>query len=232
MSTLSASSSNLSGQKWIQEFFELNSWLVLLMLCLLYGISTYIVQNFIITEEVYYNTLGEQLTMERIEELLKHNNKIVWVQVLAIPLVTVLQTALVAFCLNAGALVSNWKIGFRQLFSLTLKASLIFGVSKVIKTIICLLTPIATLNDFLMTDYFSIFGLLTQLGVELPELFIYPLSTINIFELIFCYLLIAGLSLKLPHLPNGQIRQGVIAAYGTGLAFWVLVVMFLQVNLQ
>lgn len=232
MSTLSASPSQVSGQKWMQDFFELNSWLVFLMLCLLYGFSTYIVQNFIITEEVYYNTLGEQLTMERIDEILQHNNKIVWVQVLAIPLVTVLQTALVAFCLNAGALVGNWKIGFGQLFALTLKASLIFGVSKVLKTIICLLTPIETLNDFLMTDYFSIFGLLTQVGIKLPELFIYPLSTINIFEVIFCYLLIMGLSMKLPHQPTTQLRQGVLASYGTGLAFWVLVVMFLQVNMQ
>jgi hypothetical protein len=198
----------------------------------MYGFSTYLVQTFIITEEVYYNTLGEQLTLERIQELLQYNNKIVWVQVLAIPLVTVIQTVLVAFCLNIGSLLANWKIGFSQLFAITLKASLIFGVSKVLKTIICLLSPIETLNDFLATDYFSVFGLFTQLGIELPELFIYPLSTINIFEVVFCYLLIAGLSTKIPNQPLSGLRQGVLASYGIGLAFWVLLVMFLQLNVQ
>ena len=232
VSTISANTTSLRPRNWTLELFELNPWLAFLLLCLLYGLSTYLVQAYIITEAVYYNTMSEQLTMERIQEIFQYNDKIVWVQVLAIPAVTVLQTALVAFCLNVGTLVANFKIEFRQLFGVVLKASLVFGVGKAIKAIICLFTPIETLDDFMKVDYFSVFGLLANVGLELPELFVYPLGTINIFEVLFAYLLVIGVARLLPRRPFVQVRDNVLASYGIGLFFWVLLIMFFQLNLQ
>lgn len=232
MSTISADTTSLRSKNWATDFFELNPWLVFLSLCLLYGFSTYLVQTYVITEEVYYKSMGEQLTMERIREIFQYNNKIIWVQILAIPVVTILQTALVAFCLNVGTLLSNFKIRYDQLFGIVLKASLIFGISKALKALICVFTPIDTLDDFLKIDYFSVYGLLANMGIELPQLFIYPLSTINVFELLFSYILVVGLVRMLPRRPVAEIRRNVLTSYGIGLTFWVLLIMFFQLNMQ
>jgi hypothetical protein len=76
----------------VAAFFEAqNAWVVFALLCLGYSVTLYIQDTMIITKEVYYNTLGEQLTIERIDEMIEKQSKWKWASYLLIPVIVVSQ---------------------------------------------------------------------------------------------------------------------------------------------
>jgi len=180
-----------------RDFFELNGWVVFIFICLCYGLMSYAVQEYVITNEVYYNTFGEQLTMARVSEILDFQKKFLPLRLAIIPLVVFLQIFLASICINVGLLLSNMKVAFGKLFSIVMKASLIFVIGKVLQLFIALATEIKALPDFQKTDIFSLNGLLSNLGMNVNELLTYPLSLINIFEIAFVVVTGIGLSLAM-----------------------------------
>ena len=180
-----------------RDFFELNGWVVFIFICLCYGLMSYAVQEYVITNEVYYNTFGEQLTMARVSEILDFQKKFLPLRLAIIPLVVFLQIFLASICINVGLLLSNMKVAFGKLFSIVMKASLIFVIGKVLQLFIALVTEIKALADFQKTDIFSLNGLLSNLGMNVNELLTYPLSLINIFEIAFVVVTGIGLSLAM-----------------------------------
>jgi hypothetical protein len=92
-----------------------------------------------------------------------------------------------------------------------------------------------TLDDLQFTP-FSIMEMLNSKRVD--SLFIYPLSLINIFEVAY-FLVLAWLLVDVVNETNeerpvkfGQSLKLVTASYGSGLLLWVLVVMFITLNLD
>ncbi|MBN1986332.1 MAG: hypothetical protein JW761_08515 [Prolixibacteraceae bacterium] len=82
----------------------------------------------------------------------------------------------------------------------------------------------------------SIMELLNEKTVD--PLFVYPLSLLNVFELAY-FLVLAWLLVGIINEANkehpvkyGKSLQLVTASYGSGLLLWVLVVMFITLNLN
>jgi hypothetical protein len=196
------------------------------LLCLV-ALAVFFVQDQVImTKEVYYSLWGEQLTLERIEELLNFQAKWKWINYLAIPLLLLIQLAGVAACLFTGAVLLDWKIGYRALFGLTVRAAVVTAMGKMLQTLVLLLVNIRSLDDLYRADWFSLVGWLGK--DQVPELALVPASFVNVFELLFWVLLVAGVR----NLSGQRHGLGFVAGtYGVGLVLWCLVLVYLQVSM-
>ena len=75
------------------DFFSVNSWLMFLLAIVAGALNVYLVQEFVLTEEVYHNTLGERMAYDRIEKMLTQQREFSWLGYALIPLGGVLANA-------------------------------------------------------------------------------------------------------------------------------------------
>ena len=135
---------------------QLNGWYVYIVLCLT-GLTTYFIQkNWVLTEDVYNNTLGEQMTFERIKDYMTLQEKWSWVTYLFLPLILALQAFLAAFALNVGALFADIKIPFGQIYRAVLIAMLVFSAASVWQSgVVLFFADVSTMEDLLAYDFYS-----------------------------------------------------------------------------
>ena len=214
----------------IAKYFEAqNAWIVFALLCVGYATTAYIQDTMILTKEVFYNTLGEQLTIERIDEMLEEQSEWKWVSYLLIPVVIALQAFLVTLCLNCGTILMNYTIRFRPLFTLVLRSSVVFLLMKLALTFILLFTKIQIFDDLITANKFALAGFVDK--ADVPTWLMYPLSILNIFEAAFWLLLTFGMG-RLLQRPFKASLGFVATTYGLGLLMWMVFIIFLQLNLS
>ena len=214
----------------IAAYFEAqNAWIVFALLCVGYATTAYIQDTMILTKEVFYNTLGEQLTIERIDEMLEKQSEWKWVSYLLIPVVIAFQAFLVTLCLNCGTIMMNYKIRFRPLFTLVLRSSVVFLLMKLALTFILLFSNIQIFDDLVTVNKFALAGFVDK--ADVPTWLMYPLSILNIFEAAFWLLLTLGMG-RLLERPFKASLGFVATTYGLGLLMWMVFIIFLQLNLS
>ncbi len=207
--------------------FDISPWLMFILLNFIYIVSLYVQNTYILTDEVYYNSLGEQLTTERIKEWLNVQKGYTWIQYASVPVLIIFQTFMVTMCLNIGALLDDVKVGFGKLFGLVLKASIVFGFGRLLFSIFGLFADITTMDDIANVNYFSILSLM---GAEsLPKWSLYIFQTLNVFEVGFITLLVLGIN-KLMPIPLEKRINFVFLTYGIGLVCWVLLITYLMIS--
>lgn len=218
-----------SAKSFWGEYFTLNAWLFFASSCASYMLVLYIQQKYVLTEQVYYNTLGEQLTIERIDTFLRARANWAWLSYSLIPLVLFLQALLVSICLATGAILLDYKTKFGALFGMVVKAAVIYAVGKLMYMTVVQFMDIETIEDLMRADIFSLLGWMSAENV--PTWLHYPLSVVNVFELGFWLLLAGGMGYLLEK-PWTKMLGFVAATYGVGLLVWVLFIVFLQLNMQ
>lgn len=181
------------------------------------------------THELYYNTLGEQLTVERIDAVLKLRSRYEWMAFAMIPLTVFLQALLISICLSTGAILMDYKVSFGRVFGMVMKALTIFALGKVLYVMVLLLIDVQTMDDLIRADVFSLLGWIGKDG--LPDWLLYPLGVFSVFEIIFWVLLAVGMGNLLGQ-PARQMPGFIAVTYGLGLLVWLALVVFLQLNLQ
>jgi hypothetical protein len=197
--------------------------------CIAYMAVLYIQQQYVLTEQVYYNTLGEQLTIERTDAFLQTQQRWAWLSYVIIPLTVGLQALLISICLSTGAILLDYRVRFGALFGMVVKALAVFAVGRVLFMLVALFTEVRNLDDLLRADVFSLLGWIGKDGI--PDWLLYPLSVVNVFEVLFWLLLAGGMGYLLQRRWTNLIGF-VAATYGIGLLLWMLFIVFLQLNLQ
>ncbi len=212
------------------ELFEQDARLVFLLLCLVQTLVMVIQQEFILVDEVYYNTYGEQLAMERIDELIAFGEEWAWVNFALVPLFVVLQAFLITVCLNVGTLFFNYDIGFKALFKMVLKAMIVFVFASLLMTFIqWQVIEVSTFQDLQNANFMSALWFFDQ--ETLPVWLSYPISLISVYEIAFWVLLAAGVSYLLKQSFSESINF-VASTYGVGLTVWILLIIFLQISVS
>lgn len=203
---------------------------VFLAICAFYGIATALQQHFILTDDVYFNSLGEQVAYERIEAMLDKQKNQAWISYCFIPLVVLTQVFLITLCLNVGTLFLKDKISFTKIFSLVTKVLIVPAFFRVLMVIIMIVFyDIRTFDDIANTFSFALTNLFDIKA--LPTWLVYPLSTINLYEALFWVLLAYGVK-WLMNMNFNKSLSFVSYTYGVGLAMWLVFLIFLQLNLQ
>lgn len=213
-----------------KKHFRFDKRLFFAILCLFLFFNSYILNEIIITADVYFRTYAEQVAVERIEELIKFVNKWQIVGYAIIPLILTVKISFTAVCLNIGTIFSNYKISFAKLFRIALIAELIFAIATLTRNMWLInFVDVNTMQDI---QQFYPLSLIAFFNVsELPSWIIYPIQTLNLFELLYWFALATGLSLVLNE-KRTKMFALVLSSYGVGLLVWMVFVVFLSINIS
>jgi hypothetical protein len=187
-------------------------------------------QSFLFTENVIFNSYGEQLSYDRIEEIIDGQNKYAWVGYAIIPILSCTKFFLVACCLVAGALFFDLKLKFGQAFKVAILADVVFIVPMLIKIFwFMVIQQDYTLQDLQMFSPLSILNLLDTKNIDV--LWLYPLQLLNVFELV--YILLLGFWVY--QFSAKSFDKGlnmVLSSYLPALFVWIVLLMFVTLNLN
>jgi len=183
-------------------------------------------------KELLYNFYSEKLLQEQVENLLNTQQKWTWLSYTFIPLFLLTSSSLVALCLSIGQFIYNVEntYKFKQFFRIALVGEFVLVLVGFFKLGYFYFKKIDyTLEDVQQYYPLSIINFLNLKNLE-PWL-LYPLQTINLFEVAYFFVLVYGLW-KL--LKNEYIKsfEMVMTSYGGGLLIWLGLVMFLTLNMS
>ena len=211
---------------------RINNIGLLLIIVLYSSLISYILSCFLNNEELIYNFYSELLAQDKIEEFIKSQKKWAWVGYAIIPLLILIRSSLVAFCLSIGLFFYETEnaIKFKQVFRVALLGEFVLVLVGVFKlSYFYFIKSDYTLQDI---QQFYPLSFINFLDVEnLEPWLVYPLQTVNLFEITYFFVLVYGMH-KL--LKNTYWKSFEITAdsYGTGLLIWLGLVMFLTLNIS
>ena len=191
---------------------------------------------FLSNKELFYQTFSQQLSLSRIDKMLELSKKWQWVGYAILPIIILLRVFYTTIFLYIGVFLTELKIEFGKLFKVALLADFVFVLAALAKLVILIFfKEVSTLED-LQFQPLSVMELLDSNTID--TLFVYPLGLLNIFELgyflVLAWLLIAVLNEANEERPvkYGKSLQIVTVSYGSGLLLWVVMVMFLTLNMS
>lgn len=206
---------------------EANKYEFFLLISLIYILISILLNEYIIKEDLYYQTLGEHLARERIEEFLEFKNKWDWVGYCIIPVVLLIKIFYVTVCFEIGVIFHGFKVSFRNLFHVAMLSESIFLFAQILKAIAFLFSKPETLYEVQSVSTLSLYSIIN--GAAIDPWFIYPLQTMNVFEIIYWFFLAYVLKILLEK-EYGRMVRFVLSTYGIGLLAWIILVMFINVN--
>ncbi|MDZ7650682.1 MAG: hypothetical protein U5K54_28060 [Cytophagales bacterium] len=198
-------------------------------ICILYVAFALVGNYVLISEEMYFDFLGEKLAYERIVDIVETEKKWRWLGYTIIPIFLLLKCFLVVCCLSVGVFLTSAAVSFKDIFRIVIIAELVFTIPPLVKIIwFSIFFTGYTLQDL---QHFSPFSMLNFIEQERVEAwYLYPLQLLNIFELVYWY----ALAYQLKEILNRHLAGSlgfVASTYGVGLLLWVIFVMFLTVSL-
>ncbi len=208
--------------------WRIYGWPVFLIVCGLYLIFTIIADWFVLTEVVYYRSLSEQLSADRIASYLSLREQYAWIGYLALPLMIAAKSAYTAFFLAAGAVIAEREdVRFKQCFKAAVLCEGVFVAGLGIRLLWAGVVGIETLEDYTSMQILSLMSLFK--GVDIEPWLVSPLQTINVFEVLYCISLCWVMALQ-SNRSLGESARFVLPAYGMGLLLWLSIVMFLALQ--
>ena len=199
-------------------------------------VIAYSIHYLFVGEQLYYQSFGEQIASERIDLMLELTKKYQWFTYLLVPAVILLRIFFTSFFLFIGILFNEMKKKYNDLLKIALFAEFVYVFSDLIKLVVLIFfTEVSTLED-IQFQPLSVMELLDKNKIDL--IFVYPLSLLNVFEVLY-FLTLAWL-LKNAIYENtepepvsyGRSLGIVTVSYGSGLLLWVVIVMFITLNLS
>jgi hypothetical protein len=187
-------------------------------------VLAFLMQSFILTENLYYYAFSEQLSNDRINMILETRKEWRWVGYAFMPVFMGFKMLLVSGCLFTWLFLANLKIGFGAILRIAIKAEFVF-----------ILPPLITLGwfSFIYTDYtlqdifnFKPWSLLSLFTSEIEPWKKFSLSYVNFFQALYMGVLAYWLSEELT-ITYKESLKGVLLSYGSGLALWVTFFVFL-----
>jgi len=189
---------------------------------------TYLSNQLLISETLYYITFAEQLTAEKIDGLIEQTRKWSWLGYVFIPIIYLLKFSLISLVLLTGFFFINKEVRFPTLFKAVMLAEIPFLLVPLIKLFWFLF--IQTQYNFNDLQYFYPLSALQLFEIKtLATWQIYPLQLLNVFEMVYWVLLAYWLK-RLLNITLTKGMEVVIASYGTGLLLWVVFVTFVSLN--
>lgn len=214
-------------KKLLEKYFNANSWVVLVVLTAIYAIALTVEFHYVFSDDFYISSFAGKRSLESIDSLIIKERESQWVNYPIAIIIILIPSLLVAFCLNIGAVLKNYRVSFSRLFGVALKAQLIFALSYLVAVILKSIRAVdftyATVNNNYKFQSLLVFF---DTG-SLPYWLLYPLQCVNIAEGVHILFLALGVSFLLSK-KFTQSLLFVLLWYGMGLLFWIVFTVFLQ----
>jgi len=214
----------------MEKKIEINKWYYFSYLCIALIVINILTNHYLFSASFYHEQLIEQMSAERIKDIITQSYKYEWFGYLITPLFLFIKIILIAICLKIGLIFIDIKKSWSKVLNWIIKLETIFLVPSVI----ILLWFMFIRTDYTYSDlqFFYPLSLLNLFNPEeLNQLFVYPLRLVNVFELLY-WLALAKLFATETGKKFGKAFEFVMYTYGVGLLIWVVFVMFLTVNIS
>ncbi|MCZ8169240.1 MAG: hypothetical protein O9297_06095 [Flavobacterium sp.] len=200
----------------------------LLLLCLLaIGFTTF--HHYILDLKVLeINTLSKKISQNQLDKIVNASQSNEYLNYIVVPINIFVKVVITALLLLFGCTLFNVKIHLKKLIRLTITAEFLFLLPILYE--ITYFKFIESNHSYIYIQNFSslsFFNLINNIDVE-PWL-IYPLQTLNLFELAY----IIYLSYQIGCISKTNFNTGlkiVGYSYVPALLLWVAVVMFFTLN--
>lgn len=172
-----------------------HNWQLFSIVILTGIILHYIVQEWILVPEVYYRSLADKLSDERLAQLIAMKEKMLWLDVLMEALKTAAKVLMVALVLMGGAYFFEYELPFKSALGIALVAALIPIAAYATKIVwFSLGDTDFTLKDFNQTEILSLKHLLFP---QAPTWLAGILNWVGLFEIAYWAILIREVSKRL-----------------------------------
>ena len=184
----------------------------------------------LINEIVFYNTFSEQLTYDRSIKLFDDMRRFAWIGYAVTPVILLIKFSLVSLVLYAGIIFCNIqdRVSLGSVFKIVIASEIIFVCASLFKVIwFYFLAGNYDLNDI---GFFYPLSLINLFKIsEVNKLWIFPLQTVNIFQVIYVISISYGLN-KVCKVDNPDSDKIVLLSYLPALVLWVVLIMFLTID--
>lgn len=189
---------------------------------------SFAVNELVVTDDVYYYFLIDHFSEDRSQEIVESRGDNIWLSYSLMPIFCGLKVFLIAICLFAGIFFMDNKTSFSSIFSVAVTGQFIFLIPSLLKLV---------WFGFVQTDYslsdvyaFPPVSMLSVFGSEGMEPWqSYPLSVINLFEVLYFIALAYSLS-NVTGQNFAQSLSTVFKTYGLALLLWITFVVFIIVS--
>lgn len=138
----------------------------------------------LMTDELYYDSLVNKISYERISEMLVQGKKWRWLSYAFLPVLLFIKILFVVICFSIGGLFIKIDIGFKNFFSIVTTAEFIFLIPGIIKLLwFSFFQTNYTLQDLQFFFPLSVLSLFSP--SELDPWLVYPIQLLNLFEVLY-----------------------------------------------
>ncbi|WP_375579908.1 hypothetical protein ABWH96_02170 [Marivirga tractuosa] len=181
------------------------------------------------TDEIYIQHLFKQSSIEKIDEILSLRAEWSWLNFLIVPLIHIIKVLLISFWILCGMIIFGFKSNFNSIIRVVLVAEFVWLLPSII--LVFWFGLIDTSYTFSDVQTFAPLSLLILFDAsQLESWLIYPLKSLNLFEVIYLLVLALGIK-KIIKKDYDSALKFTLPVYGSALVVWILFVTFLSINL-
>lgn len=196
----------------MDDWYSMNPVGFFLILCLIYGCMFFIKRLFILNEIAAFEIMQERGEMWIMDLFLN-------LQYLSIPLFLAWKFTITSFTVWVGCFLFGYRITFAQLWKLIMILELVFIIPEILK--IFWFTMFQTDPDYQDVIAFYPLSLINLFDYQsLNPKWLYPLKSLNVFEILYWGLLIAGIYWVSGKKLN-QARNIVLSSYVLFFLLWL-----------
>jgi hypothetical protein len=198
------------------------------LLCFIVFALTSVTNWVLVSDDLYYDSFGEQLSFEKIKELINIGKQWNWLIYPILPLVYLVKVFLVTGCIFVGVLLNRYEIKFKTILRSVVIAEFIFLVPPIIKIFwFSIIEPNYTITDL---QYFFPLSLLSIFEInELPPFLVYPMQALSIFEILY-WIILAYEIHSISNESYPRALRFILLTYGSGFFLWLIFIVFLSVS--
>lgn len=214
----------------IEDLLSIKGWKLFLGIVALNLLIIMVSQLTLVNEIVFFNTYSDQLTYDNAMELFQKMRSYSWVTYAITPIVLILKFSAVSVLIFVGIFFSDLhqEVTLGKVFKVVILSELIFIAASIVKLLwFIFFAGNYTLEDMSFFYPLSLINLFSR--SEVATYWVYPLQTVNVFQVLYVLLLALGLS-KISSLRKQIADRVVLITYIPAIAAWVTVVMFLTID--
>lgn len=212
------------------SYFNMGRFRLFLIITACYYIIMWLSKNVLINETVFYNSFSEQLTYEKAMNLFDNMNRYSWISYLVTPLLLLIKFTVISLVMYTGVFFLNlhYKISFGVIFRIVIASDIIFVIAGLIKFVwFYFFAGNYELNDI---SFFYPLSLINLFKVsEVSRIWVFPLQSVNLFQAAYILLLAYGLN-KAGRIEKSESEKVVIFSYMPAFLFWIVLVMFISLD--
>lgn len=209
--------------------YRYNSSHIFLILVLATWLLNYFYENVLLSDNILVSYFEKQLSHDKVLEIVNFKKDWDWLNYVTTPLIYVLKISMITFWILCGLIIFGFKISYKELFRVVLISEFIWLLPSTILIIwFGLIDTSYTFND---VQYFAPLSLLSLFDAsQLDSWLIFPLKSLNLFEVIYILVLALGIK-KIMKKDYDSALKFTLPVYGSALVVWILFVTFLSINL-